>query len=496
MFTAHRAVKTRVKRQPNDQTADTMHARARGSLLATIVFATFVACAIGAQSDVQELELEDATTVVLQAELRSVQAAYTRLMKQLEECEANCRRPTEARAPTRDPFFSPKAQHHRKALATPAPTPLMSSEGATPPFTPVPTTEDITTHAQLAAAVAKQVSDEIVIAADVAFPSQSPITVNTSQSASIVGRSSAGAGGGRVTLDGLGDSRLFLVEQSATLHLINLNLVNGIVPIADYAQCSADRRDDPSPCKGGAILVLGDATLVMSNCDIRGQEGPLGPAGFPMAKDGGGIFTTMHRSLLLYNITFVHLCANEGAAVTCDRPVRTGVDSLTTFDSCRFEGNYAIAQGKEASVVFSANFDDLIYFYDCHWENNIRGSALYIERTEPGRTMGWLKKCTFRNNTQGMVYIAVSTGVGIEDCIFERNIGTLDMGGEGSTVGVFDGGFCTMQNCTFIENVAYDGGAVAAVLGSMTFIDCYFFGNTAVNFGEHSITAGQKYGYV
>jgi hypothetical protein len=47
-------------------------------------------------------------------------------------------------------------------------------------------------------------------------------------------------------------------------------------------------------------------------------------------------------------------------------------------------------------------------------------------------------------------------------------------------VGVFGGSFCTLTNCTFIGNVGYDGGAVAAVQGSMTILRCYFRGNSAV----------------
>ena len=66
-----------------------------------------------------------------------------------------------------------------------------------------------------------------------AFPSQSPITIDPDRSVSIVGRSADD--GGRVTLRGLGASRFFVVD-GGTLHLTHLNLVNGSAPVSTFAE--------------------------------------------------------------------------------------------------------------------------------------------------------------------------------------------------------------------------------------------------------------------
>ena len=368
-----------------------------------------------------------------------------------------------------DQFIVPKAHHHRKALATPTPT-------------PVPTTNDITTYAQLSAAVASKISDEeIVVVADMAFPSQSPIAINTSQSVSIVGRSSAGNGEatGRVTLDGLGDSRLFLVRKFGTLYLTNLNLVNGRTAVTEIADCAFD---GPELCMGGAILVLDGATLVMSHCDVRGQG-----RGVPAAAYGGGVFSEgTGATHSFYNVSFADLCAYEGTAFNLVNRVRIGKDSVSTFQSCRFEGNDAIFE----ATIYIAVYDQLTYFFDCHWENN-EGFAVFNNQVESKRTMGSIIGCSFRNNTHlapqswtgtysgsGVIAMASAVGMDITDCIFEKNIGMVD--GNGGTVGVFSGSFCTLTNCTFIENTAFSGGALAAgTTSTMTIIGCYFRGNVA-----------------
>ena len=169
--------------------------------------------------------------------------------------------------------------HQRRALlVTPAPTasPSIVTPSSSPSVSPVPTTEE---WFELSAKIADQAIPEIVIETDVAYPSQSPITIDTDRSVSIVGRSVVD--GGRVTLDGLGDSRLFLVKSGGTLHLTNLNLVNGSAmndPIAPAGVTGA------SPY-GGAIFVGDHASLIMRSCDIRGQ----GPQVLS-ASGGAGVF--------------------------------------------------------------------------------------------------------------------------------------------------------------------------------------------------------------
>ena len=266
--------------------------------------------------------------------------------------------------------------------------------------------------------------------------------------------------------------------------MTNLDLINGIAPGDPSIIC-----EDQLCFNGGAILVLDHATLVMRHCDVRGQ-GPVG-SGFAVADRGGGIRAQSIRAMSFDNVTFANLCAMQGAVVSIHKQDdrSSTVDFVTAFDNCRFLGNYAI----QFAVVWVGDFNNVVYFYDCDFDNN-EGSAFMNYQAEPDRTMGFMSRCNFWNNTMSSPDLikftgmssgggpVTSAGVGSEytDCWFENNIGITSPGGQGGAVGVFGGSFCTLTNCTFIGNVGYDGGAVAAVQGSMTILRCYFRGNSAV----------------
>jgi len=130
----------------------------------------------------------------------------------------------------------------RATLATPAPTPLTpiptpftpipttATPSATPSASPVPTTEGITTHSQLAAAVADPANSAIVVAADVTYPALSVITIDSGRSVSVIGRSAVD--GGRVFFDGDGHSQHFYVT-GGTLHIAFVILANGTASQTD-----------------------------------------------------------------------------------------------------------------------------------------------------------------------------------------------------------------------------------------------------------------------
>ena len=185
-------------------------------------------------------------------QLAELRGRYAKLEKELEECRVV------------EPELKAARSRHRRALTTtPAPTPLTAvptpftpvpttaAPSASPSASPVPTTEGITTHAKLVAAVANTENSEVVIEADILFPSQAPVVVTGT--VSVFGN---GSDGGRVTLNGHGRSRLFHVF-GGTLHLSFLNLANGTAP--ELLAC----RPDFALCSGGAILVEEDGTLVM-----------------------------------------------------------------------------------------------------------------------------------------------------------------------------------------------------------------------------------------
>jgi hypothetical protein len=295
-----------------------------------------------------EEEFEPITTAC-QAELRSVRA-------ELSECEANpapraelrsCRAELvecEADAPVKP------SQHQRKALSTPAPTPSVPVPSNTPSVSPAPTTE---AWFQLAAAVESS-NEEILVEENVMFPSQSPITIDYDRIVSIVGR--LAEDGGRVTLDGLSDSRLFVVD-GGSLYLTHLNLVNGTSPNPDTA-CSPQNGDNS--CTGGAILVLDDGQLVMMSCDIRGRgwrDGEHFDAYF-----GGGVrMYGFGITTAFDNVTFEGLSSQSGAAVNSYKGTEDGVPVMSTFRHCQFLRNFVTA----TAVARFAAYDAMPYFYDC-----------------------------------------------------------------------------------------------------------------------------------
>ena len=136
----------------------------------------------------------------------------------------------------------------RRALTTPAPTPLTpiptpiptpltpipttATPSATPTASPVPTTEGVTTHSQLAAAVANTDDVVVVVEGDVTFPSLSVIPVFSGRSVSVVGRSAVD--GGRVVFDGAGHSQHFWVKgEGSVLHISFVKLANGTASLVD-----------------------------------------------------------------------------------------------------------------------------------------------------------------------------------------------------------------------------------------------------------------------
>ena len=441
---------------------------ARGAQLASVHV-------LGTLMPESEEEFEPITTAC-QAELRSVRA-------ELSECEANpapraelrsCRAELvecEADAPVKP------SQHQRKALSTPAPTPSLPVPSNTPSISPAPTSE---AWFQLAAAVADSSNEEIFVDADVTFPSQSPITVDSDRSVSIVGRSADG--GGRVALDGGTLRSRFFVVDGGTLYLTHLNLVNGSAP-EPYLYC--DRGAGDFSCAGGAILVLDDGQLVMASCDIRGRGRR---DGFD-ARNGGGVAAYGLRITATFdNVTFEGLGSNAGAAVHVDKVSDDGVPMFFTFRHCQFLRNVVVLDGVARFTIYEM----YLHFYDCQFLN-CEGVALFMDLKGGG---GEFRSCEFSDNFSPVTYDETFYNPGaavvvlgnhhteIQDCVFENNIGPV--GGKGGALSA-SSSRVTVIDSTFIENVADEGGAVSALAGALlTMINCYARANT--NFGLYGGT--------
>ena len=384
-------------------------------------------------------------------------------------------------------------QHRRRAtLTTPGPTslptpftpvptlftpvPSTAVPSAAPSASPVPTTEGITTHAQLRNAVAdisdNSMSKIVVVEADISFPSQAPITVGSGTSVAVVGRSAVD--GGHVTLNGAGHSRHFLVEGGGTLHLSHVNLVNGSVPVINCG----------GACMGGSILAISGGTLIMRSCNVRGggSEDVNTYAGGVALYGGFGDF---------FNITFTQLRAGLGAAVYVGGST-DGYLSKAHFDHCIFTDNVA----HQAAAVW-INQAEKVNFVGCRFLRN-HGCAIIYWYGRGGEIVDSL----FYENTggvattpglggAGVIVAAGEDSVDIKNSVFKKNVGSDGL--DGGAVSVARAATATFRNVSFISNIGYQGAGFCAIAGSsLSVFNCSIIDNYATYYsGAFAVSSSE-----
>ena len=402
----------------------------------------------------EETERESTTTAALRAEI-------LRLKNELERERSSHNKPP---------------RHQRALFTTPAPTPLTAvptpvtpvpttaSPSASPSASPVPTTEGITTHAQLMATIGDTENSEVVIEADIIFPSQAPVVI-TSGSVSLFGN---GSDGGRVTLDGNGHSRLFYI-LGGTLHLTFLNLANGTVP-------------SPLDDTGGSIYVTGGGVLVIRSCDIRGGGPGIDPYG-QNAYGGGAIWLLgdgVGATGAFHDVVFSNFRGNWGSIIGvydaggADAMVEAHFFGCQFLDSTSFDGVGAI-------YLFDGPTGVKAGFYDCLFERN---SGSTINLTFMANAV-LIVRCIFRENvgttnayypTAGAGGLLVGYGSNAEviDCVFERNLGP--QGNDGGGMSVYNGGSAIVRNTSFLSNESpggFGGSFTVTASSSLVCIECY-----------------------
>jgi hypothetical protein len=332
----------------------------------------------------------------------------------------------------------------------------------------VPTTEGVTTHSQLAAAVADPANSVVVVEGDVQFPSFSVITVVSGRSVSVVGRSAVD--GGRVVLDGGGWSQHFWVT-GGTLHITFVNLVNGT-----SSQVDANCRPDLWKCSGGSILVQGGGTLVMRSCDVIGG-GPGVSEQFGNAFMGAGVFVEgAYSAGDFYNCSFTKWHATYHSAIYAQGSTTEENAVKVRLAGCTFSRNSARYSG----VVCIGWSYVRAEIYDCIFENN-DGMVLVMFYNSDSQ----IGLCTWTGYGSAVVIAPASYGaVSISDSVFERNIGDIEFSGGALTLAR---GAVRLENVSFIANTALpiDGGAALDVQSGarVTASNCFALANVAVDRG-------------
>ena len=402
-------------------------------------------------------------------ELAELRARNARLTKELEECRAaeHGLEPTQSRR--RRALMAIPAPTPLTAVPTPiTPVPTTAPPSASPSTSPVPTTEGITTHAQLIAAVDGS-SEAVMIEADIIFPSQAPVVVTGT--VSVFGNE---CDGGRCTLDGHGRSRLFYV-LGGTLHLAYLNLANGTAPETAFGWLGGTGGGDH---RGGAILVEAGGTLEVRSCDIRGG----GPGVDPLlgnAYVGGGVYlggpgTTGE----FHDVVFSNHLASWGGILLAEAGAPDAMVEVHFF-GCKFLDSGVNSNGNSAVLI---GFDYVkSSFYACLFEGN-RDAALLLCAVID---VVPIVQCIFRENVgsaspylpgagAGGLVVSYNSNAEVIDSVFERNSGA--QGNDGGGMSVYNGASATLRNVSFLANDApsgQGGSFTVTASSSLVCIKCY-----------------------
>ena len=306
-------------------------------------------------------------------------------------------------------------------------------------------------------------------------------------------------GQGIVTLDGLSNSRILLIDTDEEVIVQNINFTNGLAPSAPpppYTHWSYECggaiytrggggifkainckfmdntvvEKDKHDVAGGAVYVFGKQKGIFSGCTFTNNS----------ASNGGAI-GGLGSDIIIANCSFVGNAAlgtsgglrGHGGAINLDGVESVGQDKLYSVCGSTFIENYGHTQGGVSNSVFSDNQGTKLFFDQCHFEGNYlttttdgNGGAIfhYVDESIVGfsELQFEVQRSSFiRNdcNNHGAAIWAGIVGQGIiENCTFYRDsVHSTSTGLGGAvnvhTVGNNQGGWLIKQN-TFDENYA------------------------------------------
>ena len=251
-------------------------------------------------------------------------------------------------------------------------------------------------------------------------------------------------GGGKITLDGQNQTRLFNVNQDGpegrtevTLRNINLN----------HGNAGADPF-------GGAVLVNANTRLILEQVTISNSLASVA---------GGAIATFAGVTLDISNSRFLgNLAANGGAIAT--RAVVTVADSTFTNNN---------ASGGEGGAIQSYE-QNLTINRSSFISNSARaGGAIF-----KGNAQLQFSEANFVSNSSGedggAIYLRadVVSAAG-QNAVLLGNSAVRDGGG------VFSGGYLVAERLTFANNTARVGGAIRMNGGELDLAKVTFSNNTS-----------------
>ncbi len=189
--------------------------------------------------------------------------------------------------------------------------------------------------------------------------------------------------------------------------------------------------------------------------------------------DGSANLTMEYVTMQNYTVS----ASKSGPLLVCTATV--------TIKNSKFLNN----TGTTAGAVRCSNYTSTVQISDTLFQGNESGSNagavfIYSENIDAD-----LIRCTFKENSLssdgvGAVYVWYDSDVYLEDCVFEKNSGSL-----GNAMRIREG-TVTMKGCSFTGNrgagrgtvyLGNAGGKDSYTVGSLVMEDCSFSGNSSTN---------------
>ncbi len=285
-------------------------------------------------------------------------------------------------------------------------------------------------------------------------------------------------GGGQITLSGGGSTRLFNLQNGASLTLQNITLQNG----------------DSGSSDGGAIYVERLSTLTLTNSAINNSTAPNGGAialnGWGSSDPGGTLIVT--DSSFNGNVSTAGAIpggGNGGGALYI-----TG-GSTATVSGSTFSNNSSVNGG--SIHILGANLTVSATTFSGNVANNSAGGggggAIYVDGTKNFNGTIDISNSTFTNNQSNQLGGAIFSfpeGTGstiIDQSLFDGNSATGS--GQGGAIyhqSATSNGALSISNSTFMNNNAHatdgsasSGGALWLLDAPVTITSSTFAGNDA-----------------
>jgi hypothetical protein len=310
-------------------------------------------------------------------------------------------------------------------------------------------------------------------------------------------------GGGTVTLDGGGSTRIFLVESEVDLTVQHLTLAN--------ARVDGPRGEGPGPDNSGAAvfrhsgstLHVIDSTFLNNHATDAGADiggGAIysygghtvivGSTFDGNSASGGGAIGNLRSNLAIYNSSFANNRAHDtnGGAIALDGlnpdvgKVFTVCGVVATNNRARIEGGaiYRYGYPDESSVIDSTHLDGN---FAEDGGAAAHAGGLYHHTDTPGAMPLTLTNSTISNNVSANSAGAMfffNSPVELTNVTIAHNEALDSLAGAIAANGVSG----TLRNVTIAENHADDSDSFAGAItgaGSLTILNTIIANNTAGN---------------